>query len=110
MVSLPTVDFLSDLSGELQSYVFEELNVRQLNGCADPMQYATIKAEPNYGVLGKRLGKAMGPVSKAIKDMSQDDILKFQFRREGGYRSFHVSEYLANERVIGQCIDVCRPR
>lgn len=56
----------------------EELNVRQLDVCADPMQYATVKAEPNFAVLGKRLGKAMGQVGKAVKSMTKEDILLFQ--------------------------------
>jgi isoleucyl-tRNA synthetase len=78
IVSLPYGDFLTDLQGELHDYVVEELNVRQLDVCADPMQYATVKAEPNFAVLGKRLGKAMGLVAKAVKDMSQEDVLIFQ--------------------------------
>ena len=69
---------MADLQGELRDYVVEELNVRQLDVCSDPMQYATVKAEPNFAALGKRLGKAMGQVSKAIKNMTQDDIILFQ--------------------------------
>lgn len=76
--SLTRGDFLADLQGELHDYVVEELNVRQLVVCADPMQYATVKAEPNFAVLGKRLGKAMGQVGKAVKNMTRDEIVLFQ--------------------------------
>jgi hypothetical protein len=46
----------------MQEYVLEELNVRELETCNDILQYATIKAEPNWANLGKRLGKDMGKV------------------------------------------------
>lgn len=48
----------------------EELNLRALTPCADPLRYATLLAEPEWGVLGKRLGKAMGGVAKAVRDLS----------------------------------------
>lgn len=76
--SLSRGDFLTDLQGKLRDYVVEELNVRQLDVCADPMQYATVKAEPNFAVLGKRLGKAMGQVGKAVKSMTREEIVLFQ--------------------------------
>jgi isoleucyl-tRNA synthetase len=71
-------DFLSDLQGELRAYVVEELNVLDMETCADPLKYATIKAEPNFAALGKRLGKAMGAVGKAVKGMSVADVQAFQ--------------------------------
>jgi len=71
-------NFLDDLNGELREYVMEELNVRKLEVCNDPMQYATVRAEPNFAKLGKRLGKSMGVISKAIKSMSQSEILSIQ--------------------------------
>jgi len=71
-------DFLADIEGELRESVVDELNVQQLDICSDPMQYATVYAEPNFAVLGKRLGKNMGITSKAIKGMSQADIATFQ--------------------------------
>jgi hypothetical protein len=57
-------------AGELKEYVAEEMNVRALTPCADPLRYATLRAEPEWGVLGKRLGKAIGGVAKAVKDLS----------------------------------------
>ena len=54
-------------AGELRDYVAEELNVWGVTPCADPLQYATLRAEPNVAVLGKRLGKAVAGVSKAVR-------------------------------------------
>ena len=58
--------------------MIEELNIQQLDVSQDPMKFATIKAEPNFSVLGKRLGKAMGKIAKAVKQMPQDDLRSFQ--------------------------------
>ena len=52
-------DFLSDLQGELRAYVVEELNVLDMETCADPLKYATIKAEPNCGA-GQETGQSHG--------------------------------------------------
>ena len=47
-------------------YVREEINVRELVGCDEPARFATLRGEPNWAALGKRLGKAMGAVSAAV--------------------------------------------
>lgn len=74
----PDVDFLVDITSKLGEYVTEELNVRTLVSCSDPLKYATLRAEPDYSLLGKRLGKAMGAVAKEVKSMNQSDILSFE--------------------------------
>eukprot|EP00258_Populus_trichocarpa_P028597 XP_024444616.1 isoleucine--tRNA ligase, cytoplasmic isoform X3 [Populus trichocarpa] len=74
----PDVDFLDDIAGKLKEYVLEELNVRSLIPCNDTLKYASLRAEPEFSVLGKRLGKSMGVVAKEVKAMSQIDILEFE--------------------------------
>jgi hypothetical protein len=37
-------------AGELHDYVVGELNVRELEVCADPLKYATLRAEPDFQV------------------------------------------------------------
>lgn len=56
----------------------EEVNVRSLKTCADPLQYCTLRAEPDYPSLGKRLGKGMAKIGKAVKGMTTDQILQFE--------------------------------
>jgi isoleucyl-tRNA synthetase len=97
-------DFLADLQGELRDYVVEELNVRELEVCEDSLKYATVKAEPNFAILGKRLGKSMGVVSKAIKEMSRDDIVVFQ---ETGIFSVGDVELSAADVVVKR--EFCLP-
>ncbi|RID72726.1 hypothetical protein BRARA_C04605 [Brassica rapa] len=74
----PDADFLDDITGKLREYVLEELNVRSLVTCNDTLKYASLKAEPDFSVLGKRLGKSMRLVAKEVKEMSQQDILRFE--------------------------------
>ncbi|XP_061990360.1 isoleucine--tRNA ligase, cytoplasmic [Rosa rugosa] len=74
----PDVDFLDDIAGKLKEYVLEELNVRSLVPCNDTLKYASLRAEPDFSVLGKRLGKYMGIVAKEVKAMSQESILAFE--------------------------------
>ncbi|KAG6398054.1 hypothetical protein SASPL_139504 [Salvia splendens] len=90
------VEFLNDLTNTyhvnpwLHSHVLEELNVKSLVPCNDTLKYATLRAEPDFGVLGRRLGKSMGEVAKAVKAMSTDDILKFE----------ETGEFTINTHVI----------
>ncbi|GJX71272.1 isoleucine--tRNA ligase, cytoplasmic isoform X2, partial [Tanacetum coccineum] len=74
----PNAEFLNDIAGKLKEYVLEELNVKSVVPCNDLLKYATLRAEPDFSVLGKRLGKSMKVVGNAVKAMSQDDILSFE--------------------------------
>ncbi|PIN26124.1 Isoleucyl-tRNA synthetase [Handroanthus impetiginosus] len=74
----PDADFLVDIAGKLREYVLEELNVKSLVPCNDTLKYATLRAEPDFSVLGRRLGKSMGVVAKEVKAMSTEDILAFE--------------------------------
>eukprot|EP01018_Ginkgo_biloba_P031750 Gb_05984 [translate_table: standard] len=74
----PDSDFLEDITAKLGEYVREELNVRSVVPCDDPLKYASLRAEPDFSALGKRLGKAMGIVAKEVKRMDQAHILSFE--------------------------------
>lgn len=74
----PDTDFLDDIAGKLREYVLEELNIRSLAPCNDTLKYASLNAEPDFSVLGKRLGRSIKDVANKIKAMSQDDILAFE--------------------------------
>ncbi|KAK3004767.1 hypothetical protein RJ639_019463 [Escallonia herrerae] len=74
----PDAEFLDDIAGKLKEYVLEELNIKSFVPCNNPLKYASLRAEPDFSVLGKRLGKSMGLVAKEVKAMSQEDILAFE--------------------------------
>ncbi|KAJ0045355.1 hypothetical protein Pint_05423 [Pistacia integerrima] len=82
----PDSDFLDDMTGKLRrdfiSFVLEELNVRSLVPCNDTLKYTSLGAEPDFSLLGKRLGKSMGVVVKEVKAMTQGNILAFEKARE----------------------------
>ena len=64
--------------GELREYVESELNVRCLETCADPLAYAVLRAEPEWAVLGRRLGKDMGKVAAGVKALTADELMRFE--------------------------------
>ncbi|KAK4369720.1 hypothetical protein RND71_009195 [Anisodus tanguticus] len=74
----PDSEFLKDIAGKLREYVLEELNIKSLVPCNDTLKYASLRAEPDFSVLGKRLGKSMGAVAKEVKAMSTEDIIAFE--------------------------------
>ncbi|XP_024399139.1 isoleucine--tRNA ligase, cytoplasmic isoform X2 [Physcomitrium patens] len=78
-------NFLDDITGSLGEYVREELNVRNIVACNDLLKFASLRAEPDYSGLGKKLGKAMGLVAKEVKAMTQAQILEFQKAGEGTF-------------------------
>ncbi|KAG0535177.1 hypothetical protein BDA96_04G343700 [Sorghum bicolor] len=74
----PDIEFLEDITGKLEEYVMEEVNVKTVTPCNDPLMYASLRAEPNFSALGKRLGKDMGKVANVVKKMTQEQILAFE--------------------------------
>lgn len=73
--------FLNDtVGGPLGKYIKEELNVQALEACEDPLEYSTLRAEPNYPVLGKRLGKAMKTVTEGIKGLTSAQLEEYERR------------------------------
>lgn len=74
-------EFLADVEGELREYVESELNVRCLETCADPLEYASLRAEPQWPVLGRRLGKDMAKVAAAVKALPVSELMRFESER-----------------------------
>ncbi|NWW71659.1 SYIC protein, partial [Climacteris rufus] len=63
----------------LEKYVLEELNVRAVTLSADKGRYGVrLRAEPEHTVLGRRLKGAFKPVMAAIKELSSEQLEKFQ--------------------------------
>ena len=78
----PDEHFLADLMGALKVYLSEEINVRVIHASTDVARFATAIAEPVWSALGKRLGKSMGKVAKAIKTLSAEAIAAFEAEGE----------------------------
>ncbi|XP_059712151.1 isoleucine--tRNA ligase, cytoplasmic isoform X2 [Haemorhous mexicanus] len=63
----------------LETYVLEELNVRALTLSADKARYGVrLRAEPEHTVLGRRLKGAFKPLMAAIKELSSEQLERFQ--------------------------------
>ena len=89
--------FLADIVGQLEEYVAEEGNVMNIAVCNDPLKYAVLKAVPDWSILGKKLGKKMGLVAKAINGLSQDELIRI---RDGGDLEVEGETIASNEIKI----------
>lgn len=58
-------------------YIQEEVNVAEVIVDQAFDSYVQYTCLPNLSVLGKKLGKDMGKVSKAVKAMTKDQIERF---------------------------------
>ncbi|XP_053153865.1 isoleucine--tRNA ligase, cytoplasmic isoform X2 [Hemicordylus capensis] len=62
-----------------EKYILEELNVRQVTLSTDKDKYGIrLRAEPDHMVLGKRLKGAFKSVMAAIKELTSEQLEKFQ--------------------------------
>jgi len=68
---------LNDIK-KLESIIKKEINLKTIDYCTDENQFINLTAKPNSPVLGKRLQKKFGPISKAIRELTMDDILAYE--------------------------------
>jgi len=72
----PSQEYVDDIT-ELRDYVTEELNVLELEVTSDEKEYVVYSAEPNLGVLGKRLKGDAKKIGPEIKKWTHDDVATF---------------------------------
>ncbi|CAI5735104.1 unnamed protein product [Hyaloperonospora brassicae] len=61
----------------LETYLHDELNMRDLEFSTDEKQWCVLKAEANSRALGRRLGKALSSVKTAIAQLTHDDVAAY---------------------------------
>lgn len=69
--------YLNDVRS-LETYLKEEMNVRNVEFSSEVDKFILLKAEPNRKSLGTRLGKKAGEVGKAIQALTHQQLLEFQ--------------------------------
>ena len=70
--------YLDDITGDLKVYLSEEINVRTIETTTEIAKHAVAKAEPDWQILGKRLGKDLPKVAKVIKSLDDAAISAFE--------------------------------
>jgi isoleucyl-tRNA synthetase len=68
---------LADIE-QLKNYVTEELNCMTLIMSTSDDEWATLRAEPDNNLLGKRLGKDLKAVSIAVRALTHSQVREFQ--------------------------------
>jgi len=80
----PDPEFLADVAGRLREYVLSELNVREVEACADPLRYCSVRAEPEWGALAARgLGRELPRVAAALRGLGPEAVLALERAGEG---------------------------
>lgn len=64
------LDFLQDQ----QHLIADELNVKHVTFSSNEQDFVSLKAKPNFRVLGKKVGKLMPLAQKAIEKFSQTEL------------------------------------
>jgi len=54
----------------------DELNIKEIKFSDSPEKYVSYEVLPNFKLLGKKLGKQMGPVQKALKSANGSELYK----------------------------------
>ena len=76
-VICPDKEVLADLE-QLQGYIKDELNVRSVSTTTEEGGNITRSALPDNTILGKRLGKAFAAVGKAIKSLTNQQLMEYE--------------------------------
>ena len=76
-VMSPSAEVVADLE-ELRDYVLEELNLRSLTVTSEEGDRVVRAAVPDNSVLGKRLGKELRAVTAAIKELSDEELRRYE--------------------------------
>ena len=85
LASLTIVNRDADLLQEMQQlegYIRDELNVREVQYSTEEAAYIELVAKPNFPLLGKRLGKRMKEFQQMINNLSADQIDTLQHSGE----------------------------
>lgn len=60
-----------------QHLIAEELNVKKVTFSSNEKEFVSLKAKPNFRVLGKKVGKLMKAAQMAIEQFSQHELQEF---------------------------------
>ena len=69
---------LLDEIKKLEVYIKTELNIKKIEYDTEEDKYIQLYARPNLPVLGKRLGKKMGKYVKLIRDLSGEELGRWE--------------------------------
>ncbi len=66
----------------LEPYISKELNVKSVVYDTDEAAYVQLKAKPNFSLVGRRLGRRVGELARALKGLSREALSDFEERGE----------------------------
>jgi isoleucyl-tRNA synthetase len=85
-------DRAAEMDEELLDHVRDELNVKQITFTADGDELVSLRAEPNFAVLGPTFGPRAQAVAEALKALEGPELAGWRAREgQGGTLSLGVS-------------------
>lgn len=81
----------------LEGYIKSELNVKEVVYSTDEDAHIRLTAKPNFKTLGPRLGKGMGKMAGAFKQLNAEDILTLE---SGGAIEVNGETIAAEDAVV----------
>ena len=79
--------------------IADELNVQEVEFLSDEERFVTLKAKPNFRLLGKKIGKLMKSAQTCIEKLSVEELAKLQ-------KGMEIDVMIENERVTLTSEDV----
>jgi len=73
---------LLDDIATLEPYIAAELNVKVVAFDTDEGAYVELRAKPNFALLGARLGKRVGELARALKQLPREALADFELSGE----------------------------
>ena len=80
---------LRDLLTSVEAIIADEINVKRLEFGDDEQKFVSIKAKPNFRVLGKKVGPRMKSVQHALEHLPHSKLQEFLIT---GVLSLHLEE------------------
>ncbi len=76
---IPVLDKkLENQINSIKDIILSEVNIKEIELLNDTSGIVVKEIKPDFKILGKKLGKNMRFVAKALSELSQDDIAKFE--------------------------------
>ena len=84
--------------GDLESLIYEELNVKEILYAKDLSEYMTFVIKPNFKVCGPIFGKNIKELSDKLNSLSQEEIVKLSNGKELKIKL--DQEYILNNEMV----------
>jgi isoleucyl-tRNA synthetase len=97
LVALGLSETENEMLKKMESIVLDEINVKKLDFDKNDTSYFTMKAEPDFKILGPKFGSRVNELAGKIKALGRDEIARLQAEGrlalgDGGGMSIEITD------------------